>query len=333
MKKLALFAVFLASLALSSFMGASEARAVEPAGHSFCPGGMPGGPEELARKMERSLAADPTGNRKVEGCHAAPIHWLVAFQSDEGDPEAGLTSVSQLPAYVRKLVVMNRPRGDEFRTSCLHEAPNGVLGVTMNCLQRAPRQGEVLYGNPDTGRIVLWSSCVNPGFGPPMDIVVEGPRCIEVRFPSMKGLPPPRQGQVGIRGAYIGPRALPGRCHALLLAGEQDRRHDFPEECPMTSYRVIDGRRVEIICDWREVEGNSSRIMGQRVEVQNVSYSFYAREDGTNSWFLPPEALEGLPSICWELPDGTIVTLSVGRDSFVNGVAIITEEDVRRAMR
>ena len=238
MKKLALFAVFLASLALSSFMGASEARAVEPAGHSFCPGGMPGGPEELARKMERSLAADPTGNRKVEGCHAAPIHWLVAFQSDGGDPEAGLTSVSQLPAYVRKLVPMNRPQGEEFRTSCLHEAPNGVLGVTMNCLQRAPRQGEVLYGNPDTGRIVLWSSCVNPGFGPPMDIVVEGPRCIEVRFPSMKGLPPPRQGQVGIRGAYIGPRALPGRCHALLLAGEQDRRCRLRRRSPRSRRRA-----------------------------------------------------------------------------------------------
>ncbi|HEY0948548.1 MAG TPA: hypothetical protein VGE53_03680 [Candidatus Paceibacterota bacterium] len=331
MKKLALFAVFLASLALSSFMGASEAKAVEPAGHSFCRDGV--GPlPQFAIKMDRALAADPEGKRvKLQGCYATPEHFLIAFQ--EADPEAGLTSVSQLPAYIRKLVPTEVDRTIEYRSSCIHDRPNGGTAVVMSCVTRQVRRGEVIYSNPDTGKRVLWSDCANPGFAESLDIVVDAPRCIEVRFPSMKGLPPPRQGQVAIRGAYIGPRALPGRCHALLLAGEQDRRHDFPEECPMTSYRVIDGRRVQIICDWREVEGNSSRIMGQRVEVQNVSYSFYAREDGTNSWFLPPEALEGLPSICWELPDGTIVTLSVGRDSFVNGVAIITEEDVRRAMR
>lgn len=347
--KRALFAAF--ALALSFFGGAhGEAKAqesvpalslaapssaltslaatltfAEPAGHSFCPGGMPGGPEELARKMERALAADPQGNQKLEGCYAAPIHFLIAFQNDAGDPGAGLTSVSELPAYIRSLVVMATPEGEEFRTSCLHEAPNGVLGVTMNCLQREPRDGEVMYGNPVTGKIVLWSSCVNPGFGPPMDIVVEGPPCIAVEYPSMgEGIP--------IRGAYIGPRELSGRCHALLLAGEDERRFDMPEECPNVFRREREGRMVTIVCDWSAIEQNSSRIMRQRVVVQNVSYSFRAREDGTNVWYLPPEALEGLPTICWEMPDGTFRTLSVGRGSFVDGVATITEDHVRQAI-
>lgn len=346
--KRALFAAF--ALALSFFGGAhGEAKAqelvpaislaapstalalaaapaatfAEPAGHSFCPGGMPGGPEELARKMERALAADGQGNQKLEGCYAAPIHFLIAFQN--ADEEANLTSVSELPAYIRKLVVMNVPGPGEFTTSCLHEAPNGVFGVTMNCLQREPRDGEVIYGNPDTGVRVLWSSCVNPGFGPPMDIVVEGPPCIAVEFPSMgEGVP--------IRGAYIGPRELPGRCHALLLAGEDERRFDMPEECPNVFRREREGRMVTIVCDWSAIEQNSSRIMRQRVAVQNVSYSFRAREDGTNVWYLPPEALEGLPTICWEMPDGTFRTLSVGRGSFVDGVATITEDHVRQAI-
>lgn len=312
-------------LALPPLGAADVAWAVEPAGHSFCQGGMPGGRDELVRRVERSLAIDPTGNRTVEGCHAAPIHWLIAFQSDEGDPKAHLTSVSELPAYLRKLVVMDVPRNIEAKTSCLRDRPNHVLAVEMGCLQRTPRPGEVIYGNPDTGQPVLWGSCINPGFAPPLDVVVTGQRCLEVKFDSVQ------QG-VPVRFGYIDSVPLSGRCHAYQLAGVAERLYETPEECPDVYERVVGDRHFTVVCSWESVEVNSSRILGRPVQVQNVSGSFVTRANGTNSWFLPPEAINGLATICWELPDGTFRTVSVGRANYVNGVATITADDVRGAV-
>lgn len=322
MKRLAMIAIFLGFFALSSFMGAREARAMEPAGHSFCPDGIESA-EELDRKFTASLAVDPTGNRRLEGCYATPLHFLVAFQ--QADPGAGLTTVSQLPGYARSLVPMEVDRTVEHRTSCIQDRAGGGTVVVMACVTREVREGEVIYGNPETGAKVLWSGCANPGFTPSLEITIVGEDCIEVRFPSMGDAVP-------VRGAYIGPRMLPGRCHALLLAGEEERRFDYPEECPDVYQRERADRMVTIVCDWSAAEQNSTRIMGQPVQVQNVSFSFRAREEGTNVWYLPPEALEGLPTLCWELPNGQIIALSVGRQSFVDGVAVVTEADVRASV-
>lgn len=321
MKKLALFAAFLAFLALSSFMGTTEAKAMEPAGHSFCINGV-GSPEALAAKIDRSLAADRHGNRKLEGCYATPMHFLVAFQN--ADPEASLTDVSQLPGYVRKLVATEVDRELEYRASCIYDRANGGTQVSMQCVTRKVDAGEVIYSNPDTGKRVLWGRCANPGFSETLEVVVVND-CLVVKAPSMGR-------RVAVRGVFIGYRPLPGRCHALRLPGETERRYDFPEECPDISQRVIGDRRVTVVCDWRDVEANSSRLFNRTMQAQNVSYSFYAREDEDFYWYLPPEALEGLPTICWEFPDGTVRTLSVGRGSFVNGVATITEADVRGAV-
>lgn len=315
---------FASALALSSaFMAVDTAQATEPAGHSFCPNGIES-PEELAGKLQRSLAADPAGNRKLEGCHAAPIHFLLAFQ--QGDPEAGLTSVSQLPAYVRKLVPMETSATTEYRTSCLQERPNRVLAVVMQCVTRTRRHDETIWGNPDTEKRVLWGKCANPGFDETMDVVVNAPPpCVRVRAPAMGP-------GVSVRGAYIGPRLLPGRCHALLLPGETEYRYNMPEECQDTYQKTIGDRRVTVVCNWDAVEANSTAITGRRMRVQNVSYSFVTKTDGTIEWLLPPEALEGLPTICYEMPDGSFRTLSVGRGSFVNNVATITRADVQSAI-
>lgn len=323
MKRLVLASA--SALALLFLGGVVEkAQAEEPAGHSFCPNGI-GTLAQFEAKMVRSLALDPAGNRKLEGCHAAPIHFLLAFQ--QGDPEARaeLETVGQLPAYIRKLVPMETSRTIEYQSSCLQERPNGVLAVVMGCVTRTLRHNETIYGNPDTGMRVLWDNCANPGFGESMDIVVEAPACIRFRAPAM-GV------GVAVRGAYIGPRALPGRCHAILLPGEVERRYDFPEECPDTYEKVIGDRRVTVVCSWDQIEQNSTRVMGRPMEVQNVSFSFVTNADGTIDWFLPPEALEGLPTLCWVMPDGTIRALSVGRNSFVNGVATVTEAHVESAI-
>jgi len=310
------------ALSLSFFGGAvDEAKAMEPAGHSFCKDGV-GTQDQLAAKIERSLAADSGGNRKLEECYAAPIHFLLAFQ--QADPEAGLTSVSQLPAYVRKLVATEVDRTTEYKASCIQERTRGGDVVNMGCVTRTVREGEVIYSNPDTDTRVLWGACANPGFAETLDVVVVSD-CVPVDFPSMG------QG-TAIRFGYIGARPLPGRCHALQIAGEAERRYDYPEECPDTYQKTIGNRLVTVVCSWEGAEANSSQILGQRVEVQNASGSFYADADGTNRWVLPPQALEGHPTVCWEFADGTSVSLSVHRGMLVNGVLTITEEMVRDAI-
>ena len=323
-KRLLSTALSIALVALPlNTLGANAAWAVEPAGRSFCPGGIRSN-EELARKLDASLAADPSGNRRLQGCNANAMQFLVAFQ--EADPDEGLANVSQLPAYVRRLTPMEVDRTIEHRTSCLQERPGGVVAVVMACVTREVRAGETIYGNPRTGAKVLWSGCANPGFSPSLDITIVAENCIRVRAPT---------GPVGtrLRAAYIGPRLLSSRCHALQLSSWEERVYDFPEECPM-GVREREGQLVPIVCEWTNIERNSTRVMGQPMFVQNVSWSIHVDqgEVGYVDWWLPLDALDGLPTWCWEYPDGQVIALSVGRDSFRDGVAVVTEADVRGAV-
>ena len=303
-----------AFLALSVFGGAQKAQAVEPAGHSFCKGGMKD-PDELARRMDVALVADSAGNHKLEKCMATPSLFLKAFQ--QADPGAGLTSVSQLPGYVRSLEVLPTKKGMEYETSCLLEAEGGAMSVDMVCVTRPLRGNEVVYGNPVTRVGVLMQSCVNPGAVEVPPIVVDAPACLEVRFPSNAG--------DSIRFAYIGPRLLSGRCHKYAFVGRAVT-HDTPEECPDSYEKMINGRKVKVVCSWDEVEQAVSGLLGAPSQVQNVSGSFVANGDGTNSWYLPPDALDGEAVICWELPDGTFRTLGVRRGDYIENVATITRQ-------
>ena len=315
-------ALIAAILVLSPF-GATVAMAAEPAGMSFCPGGMPGGKNELLRKMNQSLAADPRGYRVLEGCHAAPIHFLLAWQ--KGDPGARLTSVDQLPAYVDKLVVMATPKDVEYQSSCL-QVRGGALTVIMGCVTRTIRKGEVVYGNPDTGIRTLMGSCANPGVAESLELVVTAAPCLRIDFPTQG------KGQA-VRFAYIGANPLPGRCHSYQLAGVRERLYSTPEECPDVYKKMIGNREVTVVCSWDQVEAAVSEELGFFAEVQNVSGSFYARAAGTNSWYLPPEALNGGAVICWEMPDGSFRTVGVSYEHYnASGVATITNRDVEAAI-
>jgi len=304
-------------VALPLYPGESVAWAMEPSGESFCPGGIPNG-AELARKIEASLAIDPNGGRKLEGCHANPIEFLAAFRlADEGE---GLTHVNQLPAYARKLVPTEVDRTLEYQSSCI-QVIRGVRSVVMGCVTRTVNPGEVIFMNPDTQKKVLWSGCANPGFAPSLDVTIVAEGCIRIKVPPLP---------VGtkVRGGYIGPRLLPGRCHALRLPGAEDRIFDLPEECPM-GRREREGRLVPIVCDWTDIERNTSRITGQAMRIQNVSYSFIVREEADFDWYLPPEAVEGHAALCFELPNGDIVSFSVSERNYVDGEYVVTTADVR----
>jgi len=321
--KNAFVALFAAFLALSFFGGASEAYAAEPAGHSFCKGGM-GNPEELAARVTRSLAQKADGSAPIEKCAATPAHLLVSFQELNPKAKAAgrLNTVSQLPGFIEKLVVVPSEPGMEYNSACLYERADGTLYVKLGCVTRELRGAEVRYADPETGVVVLMQDCVNPG-GSQMTLVVEG-GCIEIKSPAMGT-------GIAKRFAYIGRTPLPGKCHKYLLSGEPKPLYDTPEECPDVYDKIVDGRKVRVVCSWDEVEAAASENLGFTAEVQNVSGSYYTRADGTDSWFLPVEALDGESVICWELPDGTFVTIGVRREHFVDGVAVITPAVVEGA--
>lgn len=306
MKKLygAIFA-----LLLLTFGGvAHEVEAAEPSGHSFCIDGFRD-TEDLAQRMDRAYAADPSGVRqvKIERCNASMLHFLIAFQKI--DPGAGLTDIGQLAAYVRSWVVTPTKAGVEYKSACLMDRPNGVRDVVIDCDSKEIRPGEKVYANPKTGVAVAKQYCANPGAVENPPIVVQA-RCIPYRFPSMPG--------TRIRGAYIGANSLPGRCSKLQLAGENGPRFDMPEECPKT-YQVKRGdRMVTVVCNWTEDERAVSRILGLVAKVQNVSFGLIGRATGTNTLWLPPEAAEGEVVICYELPNGQIVTLGLRRKDLVD---------------
>ncbi|KND47559.1 MAG: hypothetical protein AB199_03955 [Parcubacteria bacterium C7867-004] len=322
--KLAMF-ISAAALALSTSMWASEAQAVEPAGHSFCKGGM-GEPKDFARRIGKAVTAKPDGSAIVEGCQATAYELLLGFQQQ--DPKANLTSVSQLEAYANKLVEMPTEVGVEYGSACRYDLPNGGLVVKMACVWREVKPGEKVYGNPDTGARVIFSFCGNPG-GVKLDpVIVTSNPCVKVVFPSHNGKGTP------IRFAHSAARDLPGRCTKLEVVGEPKPFHDLPEECPDSYERVSGVRKYKVVCSWDKVEQQASELLGHEAHVGNVSGSFYARTEGTNVLWLPPEALNGMTTICWDLGEGEFIALSVMRPQFANGlVATITNADIEEARK
>ena len=152
------------------------------------------------------------------------------------------------------------------------------------------------------------------------EFVVAGNPCPKIVFPGRNGR--------AIRIAYIDQKELPSTCLLLERSGVKEGMRGIPQECPDSYDKVIRGRKVHIACTWEPVEVAASELLGFQAEVQNVAGSFYARGDGSNTLYLPPEALNGETAICYELPDGTFVTYGVRGKHFVNGVATITDAQV-----
>lgn len=321
-----LIRMFFVLFALSLVGSAEQASAFAFNGRdqAFCENGLRS-PQELAGKIDRSIAADPTGNRRLQDCLATPNDFLQGFRL--ADPKAAATQLAalrDLSVYVRSLVVMT-PADTDFRTSCLQITAAGKHQVKMDCVERPIRNGEVIYGNPKTKVLVLMSSCANPGAVPA--IVVDA-KCIEVHSPSMDM-------KANVRFAYIAPNSLSSKCHALLLAGETQKRA-YTSECPDRYPVIRDGLQVWVNCVWDAVEDAVSKKLGVPSKVQNASGSYKPRALGTNVWYLPLDARTGEAVICWDLPDGRVATIGVRREHYVTTddgrmVATITPAHVNAA--
>lgn len=312
------------------------ARTINGTGHRFCQRGLES-PAALAAKMEESLRLDPSGKRVLRGCAANPLLFLEGFQ--KADPNANLTSVNQLPGYLRTLVQMDDKDNADLDVSCLRDRADGVRYVVMKCEARAREPGEVSYGNPKTNKIVLMSRCANPVLGY-AEIPVVAAKCPEVRYPTMPKIP--GKGaitSVSVRFTILSDREQGTDCHQLTAPG-LDKTYtggEYPAQCPDTYPAIVGGRQVQVTCRWERVEFAASEALKRHVRVQNYSGSYYAKGDGTASWKVPRSALEGMVTVCWEIyyADGTYLSLTEGvdRDDYVNGVATITNAHIAEGLR
>lgn len=286
---------FLALLAFGGWVGeaqAAEPTFVGPYGERFCDSPIKDA-ADLETRFAKSLAADATGHRVMAGCKARPVDFLVVFQQD--DPTAGLTAVSDLVSYAHDMKATEAQKDYEYTSACLWSQSDGTLAVKLDCVTREVRKGEAIFASR-TGKLVLMSSCANPGVIPVPMIVVNAD-CVRVEFPSFKGR--------NIRVAYIGNAALPGRCTKLEVAGVDEPFVEMPQECPMSyTKEIVDSlghkRLMQVTCSWTAVEQRASELLGYSATVQNVSGSFVGRKDGINVLYLPKEALNGEVVVCYD---------------------------------
>lgn len=133
-------------------------------------------PADLADKVAANLTRDTTGRtlidpeqckrQKEAGC-AAPINYLESFQKH--DPQAGLTSVSQLPDYMRSLTLNCNMKG-VYQMDRIIYAGSGVGKTDVSGMSRSFLSGECAWVNPETGRAALAQNCTNP-VGQRIDLV------------------------------------------------------------------------------------------------------------------------------------------------------------------
>ena len=240
------FITMFAALVLGAAVATANAA---PIGKAFLHGVKT--PVELADKVQASLVKDPKGNAiidptrcKNDGSCAAPKDYFLMFQVS--DPEARLTDVMQVPAFLRTLEVAPAPLG-EYWISCLKPSGGGTYKPVLHCLSRSFKPGEKAWVDPKTKRIVLASDCTNPVEKP----VPKKSECVEIHFFT-------KPGDTIVRFGLLGPAEVKDDCIGVKRAGEVDFEYWWPDEC------VVKG------CDFSAdsaVVGQPVRLVGSYIPV------------------------------------------------------------------
>lgn len=189
--------------------------------HAFCPGGVPS-KEELARRMDASVRADPTGHTPLAGCRANPIQFLEAFRQGN-DPGAGPQDIRDIGRYIREdLVPVTVEQGIQYYSSCIRGRSRGADDVIMRCQPQMIPANVQVFADRHTSRMVLKLDCANPGLVP----VAPAPDpCAYDRF---------HVGSDTEKRAHVftwGPGGTSDRCWGYRRVGESEWR-DITPSCP-----------------------------------------------------------------------------------------------------
>ncbi|KND51677.1 MAG: hypothetical protein ABA06_00255 [Parcubacteria bacterium C7867-001] len=190
-------------------------------------------PSELAKLVEDNLRKDPTGKTMInpekcakDGSCASPHDYLVMFQ--ENDPEAELTSVAQLPAFLRSLVARD-PGPGEYQMACIRMPAHTP---DLHCMKRKFLPGEKVYVDPKSNRAIFAWHCTNP-----IDKPVEPRQCMEIMV-TIKG-------ERSMKFAHLGPAKVQDSCLALRKVGVGViPLREYVGECDFDAVAEFFGERV-----------------------------------------------------------------------------------------
>lgn len=288
---------------LSLWVVAAAGSASAASGYKFCDKGAPS-VEVMAVRAEKSLAIDPKGYHPMEGCRAAPIHFMLAWQEERR--ELAPPEVSEVPGFFRKLTRMPAPTDTtmEFYSACIKGTANGGYDVVNGCVSRPLRPGEEIYGL--NGVPMLQDNCANPGGTPNEPVIVTStePDCVTARAHS-------KEHTHAIRTFLLGSKPLPfasvKKCLAYKRPGDAEFTYVWPKDCKYGLWKEADGG--DTTCDLRDVVAHFRTPLQMQGGVMPKE-----GELGYFEWQLPGEvALEGsdyMFGICpeerEELADGTI---------------------------
>ncbi|MFA5998267.1 MAG: hypothetical protein WC814_02680 [Candidatus Paceibacterota bacterium] len=201
-------------------------------------------PAELEGKIEASLAKNPKGTSmldpercKRDGSCATPLNYLEALK--QVDPGAHLTSVAQVPGFLRTLQVIDAPVG-EYWISCLKPSGRGTYRAVLHCLSRSFKKGEKAWVDPKTNKIVFASDCTNPVEKPVKE------ECVYIPFIT-------KSVNTVVRFAAVGPADIrkDDDCLAVKAAGDTEFERWWADKC------------ASVYCDFSA----PAAVVGQRILV------------------------------------------------------------------
>lgn len=210
-------------------------------------------PAELADKVEASLTKNPKGTSmldpercKRDGSCATPLNYFEALK--QVDPGAHLTSVTQVPGFLRTLQVIDAPAG-EYWISCLRPSGRGTYRAVLHCLSRSFKPGEKAWIDPKTNKILFASDCTNPVEKPVKD------ECVYIPFPT---LPP----NTVVRFAAVGPADIrkDDDCLAVKAAGDTEFERWWADKCAseycdFSAPAAVVGQRILVIGSYEPKPG------------------------------------------------------------------------------
>ncbi len=158
MRLLILFLVALAFLASASPTALAAER--RPTGYPMMYKLPPEKAAEFtARYVQESLNKDPSGNSIIAGSPCTtPMDFYTAVKTEH--PAADLSSVADLPGYLRRLVPGETPSG-QFRMSWMRPAGGGKCTLELKGQARAFEPGEIPWIDPKLGAVVFAGGCAN----------------------------------------------------------------------------------------------------------------------------------------------------------------------------
>ncbi|MFA6279031.1 MAG: hypothetical protein WCS97_01855 [Candidatus Paceibacterota bacterium] len=266
-------------LALFATLAMASVMLAAPIGKPFLHGVKT--PAELADKVQASLAKNPKGTSiidpercKRDGSCASPANYFEMFK--ESDPEARLTDVAQVPAFLKRLEIAPAPEG-EYWISCLKPSGKDYKPV-LHCLSRPFKKGEKAWVDPQTKRIVLASDCTNPVEKP----APKKEACVEIHFFT-------KQGDSGVRFALLGPKDVKDDCIAVKRAGEEDFEQLWADECSnvhcdFSADAAVVGQPVRIMGSYVPVPGEHILRLPTFVAEKSLYVTVLCLERGSTEW-------------------------------------------------